>query len=177
MDEPANMPLRSSTKFEEGTREQVLQAWKDDIDRLKINLRFNTALKAITGDAGAFEVLLANGEVLKAQSVVLAIGTMGNIRKLGIPGEDHPAVAYKLDDASLLKGQQIIVVGAGDSAIEDALALSKKNKVTVIYSSIIHGISTSSNNKIFGSGFNFAFFDLYHCLNITFSQKWLSTRC
>ena len=132
MDEPANMPLRSSTKFEEGTREQVLQAWKDDIDRLKINLRFNTALKAITGDAGAFEVLLANGEVLKAQSVVLAIGTMGNIRKLGIPGEDHPAVAYKLDDASLLKGQQIIVVGAGDSAIEDALALSKNNKVTVI---------------------------------------------
>ncbi len=132
MDEPANMPLRSSSRFEEGTREEVLQAWKDDIDRLKINLRFNTALKAITGDAGAFEVTLANGEVIQAQSVILAIGTMGNVRKLGIPGEDHPAVAYKLDDASLLKGKQIIVVGAGDSAIEDALALSKNNKVNVI---------------------------------------------
>ncbi len=132
MDEPANMPLRSSAKFSEGTREEVLKAWREDIDHLKINLRFNAALKAINGEAGAFEVTLANGDVIKAESVVLAIGTMGNIRKLGIPGEDHPAVAYKLDDASLLKGKKIIVVGAGDSAIEDAIALSKHNKVTVI---------------------------------------------
>lgn len=132
MDEPTNMPLRSSVRFTEGTREEVLEAWEQDIQRLKINIRFNAALKSIEGEAGAYKLTLMSGDVVEAESVVLAIGNMGNIRKLGIPGEDHPIVGYKLDDASALQNKRITVVGAGDSALEDALALAKQNQVTLI---------------------------------------------
>ena len=132
MDEPANLPLRSSVRFAEGTREQVLQAWEEDIQRLQIQIRFNAALKAIEGEAGDFRLHLASGEVIETEAVVLAIGNMGNVRKLGIPGEEHATVDYKLDDASLHKGQRITVIGAGDSAIEDALALKAQNRVTLI---------------------------------------------
>ena len=132
MDEPSNMPLRSSVRFAEGTREQVLEAWEEDIRRLKINIRFHSALKSIEGEAGAYRLVTTSGEAFDAESVVLAIGNMGNIRKLGISGEDHPIVAYKLDDASLLRNQRVTVIGAGDSALEDALALSRQNQVTLI---------------------------------------------
>lgn len=132
MNEPAQMPLRSSVGFKEGTREEVLEEWQDDITKLKINIKFNATLKSIEGDVGAFLIKLSSGEEIQAATVVLAIGTMGNIRKLGIPGEENPIVNYKLDDASLIKNKHITLIGAGDSAIEDALALSKQNKVTII---------------------------------------------
>jgi len=132
MNEPAQMPLRSTVRFKEGTREEILEEWQDDITKLNINIKFNATLKSIEGDVGSFLIKLSSGEEIQAATVVLAIGTMGNIRKLGIPGEEHPIVNYKLDDASLLKNQHITLIGAGDSAIEDAIALSKQNKVTII---------------------------------------------
>jgi thioredoxin reductase/Fe-S-cluster-containing hydrogenase component 2/CRP-like cAMP-binding protein len=132
MNEPAQMPLRSSVGFKEGTREEILEEWQDAILKLKINIKFNATLKSIEGDVGAFLIKLSSGEEIQAATVILAIGTMGNIRKLGIPGEENPIVNYKLDDASLIKNKHITLIGAGDSAIEDALALSKQNKVTII---------------------------------------------
>ena len=132
MDEPQNMPLRSNIRFSEGTREEVLACWNQDVERLRINIRFNAALTSIDGTAGAFKLTLNSAEVIEAETVVLAIGNMGNIRKLGIPGEDHRIVRYKLDDASTSMNQRVVVVGAGDSALEDALALAKQNEVTLI---------------------------------------------
>lgn len=64
--------------------------------------------------------------------MVLAIGLQGNPRKLGVPGEDQPFVQYQLDDPDEYQNESIMVVGAGDSAIENALALARQNKVSLI---------------------------------------------
>jgi thioredoxin reductase len=65
--------------------------------------------------------------------VLLSIGRRGTPRKLGVPGEDQDKVAYRLVDPELYEHQNLLVVGAGDSALEAAIALSEQpgNKVTV----------------------------------------------
>ncbi|MGB0513514.1 MAG: NAD(P)-binding domain-containing protein, partial [Wenzhouxiangellaceae bacterium] len=64
--------------------------------------------------------------------VILAIGTQGNPRKLGVPGEREPFVKYQLDDPSAYRDETIVVIGAGDAAIENALGLAKQNHVFIV---------------------------------------------
>ncbi|MBA3494823.1 MAG: NAD(P)-binding domain-containing protein, partial [Gammaproteobacteria bacterium] len=63
---------------------------------------------------------------------VLAIGLQGNLRKLGVPGEDLSFVQYQLDDPEDYAGETIVIIGAGDSAIENALALALQNTVIIV---------------------------------------------
>jgi thioredoxin reductase (NADPH) len=55
--------------------------------------------------------------------------------RLGIPGEELPKVAYRLDDAAKYADNDILVVGGGDNAIRAAVALSHagRNRVTLSY--------------------------------------------
>ena len=63
---------------------------------------------------------------------MLAIGLQGNLRKLGAAGENLPIVQYQLDDPKEYEDETIVVVGAGDAAIENALALAEQNRVILI---------------------------------------------
>jgi thioredoxin reductase len=49
-----------------------------------------------------------------------------------VPGDDLVMVQYTLDDPGAYKNERIVVIGAGDAAIENAIALSKKNKVSIV---------------------------------------------
>jgi Fe-S-cluster-containing hydrogenase component 2/thioredoxin reductase len=132
MAEPGYLDLRSDLRFGEGRREEVLGAWIEDFARLGVNARFDAAVKRISGTKGDFAVELNQGEVLHAAAVVLAIGLEGNPRKLGVPGEDSSGVQYQLDDPKEYTDETIFVVGASDSAIENALALSAQNDVWIV---------------------------------------------
>ncbi len=70
------------------------------------------------------EVHLAGGEVLRAHRVIVAIGRSGSFRKLGVPGEDLDKVSNRLHDPKDYAGQDVLVVGGGDSALEAAIALA-----------------------------------------------------
>jgi CRP-like cAMP-binding protein/Fe-S-cluster-containing hydrogenase component 2/thioredoxin reductase len=132
MDEPGILPLRSPLPFSAGSRETILGAWDDGVASLKVNVRHGAEVTAIKKqDAGHFVITTRAGTV-EADSVVLGIGLQGNIRKLGVPGEDLPFVQYQLDDPDEYSGETIVVVGAGDAAIENAVALSKQNEVIII---------------------------------------------
>ena len=65
----------------------------------------------------------------------LALGRRGTPRKLGVPGEELPKVTYSLIDAQSYRGQRILVVGGGDSAVEAAISLARQpgNEVTLSY--------------------------------------------
>jgi CRP-like cAMP-binding protein/Fe-S-cluster-containing hydrogenase component 2/thioredoxin reductase len=132
MAEPAVLPLRSPMSFAAGTRETILGAWDAEIAKYRVNLRAGAGVTAITGQKGAFALKLANGTTVEAASVILAIGLQGNLRKLGVPGEDLPVVQYQLDDPEAFSDESIVIVGAGDAAIENALGLAAQNRVILI---------------------------------------------
>ena len=132
MAEPGFLDLRSDFTFAAGTREKILAAWGDGLKRNGVNVRYGAEVKKVTGSRGAFSIQLASGETLQAANIILAIGLEGNPRKLGAPGEDHERVQYQLDDPGAFRDETILVVGAGDSAIENALALAEQNDTWIL---------------------------------------------
>ncbi|WP_029920562.1 cyclic nucleotide-binding domain-containing protein [Nevskia soli] len=132
MAEPAILPLRSPVSFAAGKREQILETWNRESDGLKVNRRLRSEVTGVSGTRGAFCLKLADDSVIRAEHVVLAIGLQGNIRKLGCPGEDAAFVQYQLDDPDEYNDETIVVIGAGDAAIENAMALCERNKVIVV---------------------------------------------
>ncbi|MEM9753377.1 MAG: NAD(P)-binding domain-containing protein [Planctomycetota bacterium] len=68
----------------------------------------------------------AGRERVKAKRVIVAIGRSGNYRKLGVPGEDKAHKVFnRLHDPKDFCGQDVLIVGGGDSALESAIALSQ----------------------------------------------------
>ncbi len=132
MAEPTIVPLRSDLGFTAGTREAILDSWQSGIDSLGVNIRYGCEVTAITGRRPELDLQLGDGETLRGAAVVLAIGLQGNPRKLGVDGEDDAGVQYTLDDPDEYKGESVVVVGAGDAAIENAVALARNNTVTIV---------------------------------------------
>lgn len=132
MAEPGFLDLRSPLRFRAGSRESVLEAWAQGIQALGIHVRFGAEVQAIRGERGAFEIELKDGSRVQAGAVVLAIGLEGQPNRIGAPGEDSGLVHYQLDDPEAWQGETIVVVGAGDSAIENALGLSRHNSVHIV---------------------------------------------
>lgn len=126
------LPLRSPLPFEAGRREEILSAWARRARELEVDVHLKGEVSAIEGSKGNFEVRLKSGESYQAENVVLGIGLQGNLRKLGVPGENLDRVQYTLLDPEEFQDETIIVVGAGDAAIENALALAENNRVIVV---------------------------------------------
>ena len=132
MAEPSKLPLRSDIRFEAGRREDILASWQDSIRRAKINVRYRAEVVKITQSADAFSILLKSGSVIRVRRVILALGIQGNLRRLGVPGDDHACIQSTLECADDHHGETILIVGAGDSAIENAMALCKENQVIIV---------------------------------------------
>lgn len=132
MAEPGYLPLRSPVPFEASTREEVLGWWGDTLSRHGVNVRYNAEIVQISGERGAFMLKTRGGDTVEAEYVVLAIGVAGNPRKVEGPGSDLPFIQYTLKDPDEYKDETIVVIGAGDAAIENALALTRRNRVCVV---------------------------------------------
>jgi len=75
-------------------------------------------------------VRLASGDMLHSRALILAAG--GSVRKLGVPGEAEYAgtgVSYCATcDGFFFRNKTTVVVGGGDTAVEEALYLSRLAK-------------------------------------------------
>jgi thioredoxin reductase len=132
MAEPGYLKLRSDFTFDAGLRETILGAWDDGISEAKVNIRLKSEVVSLAGSKGNFQLTLSDGESVNAEHIVFAIGTEGNPRKLGVSGDTPDNVQYQLDDPREFSGKHVLVVGAGDAAVENAVALAEQNHVIII---------------------------------------------
>jgi Fe-S-cluster-containing dehydrogenase component/thioredoxin reductase/CRP-like cAMP-binding protein len=132
MAEPGLLPLRSDLPFAAGRREAILETWAEGIEKHNAHVRYQSEVTAITGQRGEFRLELKGGAVVRAHHVIMALGIQGNARRLEVPGGDLPCVQTMLEDADSHRGETILVVGAGDAAIENALALAANNRVVLV---------------------------------------------
>src|SRR5437764_2196331 len=144
MAEPMLIPARGEVPFEAGSRESILAAWGGHVDEKKLNVLFNAEVKSVKKEGGRFQVKTSGGDAFDAANVILAMGTQGNPRKLGTPGEDLPHVRYRLVDPAEHREQDILVVGAGDSALEIAIALAAENRVGLV----VRGAEIARANEV-----------------------------
>ena len=121
---PSQLVLRSDMDFEAGKREAVLGTWDKQAAEHKVNVMLNAEVKAISGQKGDFTLALTNGEEIKAEYVILGIGTQGNPNKMRCEGGDLPHIQYQLDDPGEYVDEHITVIGSGDAGIENALGLA-----------------------------------------------------
>ncbi|KMK77473.1 thioredoxin-disulfide reductase [Alkalihalobacillus pseudalcaliphilus] len=87
-------------------------------------------------DEGEFKVVKAGSKEYKARAVIVTTGA--EYKKLGIPGEKEYSgrgVSYcAVCDGAFFKERELVVIGGGDSAVEEAVYLTKfASKVTVIH--------------------------------------------
>ncbi len=132
MAEPRGLPLLGPLPFAAATREAVLEHWEEAIAEHRLDIRYGAKALGVNRLDDGLEIVLADGEKLKAAHVVLAVGVQGNLRKLEIPGGDAPQVQYQLDDPQAYRDETIVVIGGGDSGVENALALAGRNQVIVV---------------------------------------------
>jgi len=96
-----------------------------------------TEAKGVTlKKGGVFGVRLGESEEIQSLSLIIATGARWNM--LGVPGEEEfkgRGVSYCATcDGPLFKGKEVVVVGGGDTALEDALFLAKfARKVTIVH--------------------------------------------
>lgn len=132
--QPVELPLYGLLRKEEYSKEELLQVFSGLMEKYRLNVRFGHKISAVERHDGVLH-LTAPGETVRAHSVILALGRRGTPRKLGVAGEELPKVAYAVRDAEEIRGQKILCVGGGDSAIEAAMGLARQagNQVTISY--------------------------------------------
>ncbi|ADD04368.1 thioredoxin-disulfide reductase [Natrialba magadii ATCC 43099] len=87
----------------------------------------NGIIDTVEADQRPFRVELTNGDVYTADAVIAASGA--SARTLGVPGEDE-LMGYGLStcatcDGAFFRGEDMLVVGGGDAAMEEATFLTK----------------------------------------------------
>ncbi|MBO0994370.1 thioredoxin-disulfide reductase [Bacillus sp. SD088] len=87
-------------------------------------------------DHGDIKTVVAGTKEYKTYSVIITTGA--EYKKLGVPGENElggRGVSYcAVCDGAFFKGKELVVVGGGDSAVEEGVYLTRfASKVTIIH--------------------------------------------
>ena len=104
-------------------------------DRFGLEKKF-AAVSSLDLEGDVKTITLENGEQLTSRTVILCTGAKP--RKIKVPGEEElqgKGVSYCATcDAPFYRDQEIAVVGGGNTAIQEALHLTKfASKVTIIH--------------------------------------------
>jgi thioredoxin reductase (NADPH) len=136
MTAPVKLPIIGKVKMTEISKEKLLDFWNAVVKKTGLEVGFRERMESIEQIEGGFAVK-TQSRTYQTSVVLLAIGRRGTPRKLNVPGEETSKVVYRLIDPEQYKGQRVLVVGGGDSALEAAVAIAeqKGSRVTLSYRS------------------------------------------
>ena len=115
---------------------EMMQRFRDQAERFHARLETDEATAVELSSGGSPHKVWVGDQLHLAKTVVLAMGA--EHRKLGVPGEEELSgrgVSYCATcDAAFFKDVPTIIVGGGDSAMEEAMFLAKfASKVIVVH--------------------------------------------
>jgi thioredoxin reductase (NADPH) len=117
---------------------QLMQVMRDQAERFGARFLTDNATRIEPAtEEGGLHTVWVDDEPFRARTVILAMGA--EHKKLGVPGEEELAngrgVSYCATcDAAFYKDRETVIVGGGDSAMEEAIFLAKfSSKVTIVH--------------------------------------------
>jgi thioredoxin reductase (NADPH) len=118
-------------------------------------IKSNISVQRIELEGEVKSILLSDDNAYTANSIILTPG--GRSRTLGVPGEDKlkgRGISYCATcDGDFFTGKEIIAVGGGNSALEEAVSLTKyASKVTIVhqfdhFQAFEHAVEEARNNQ------------------------------
>lgn len=130
MTAPVDLPLVGKVNFRETTKEKLMTFWTKVAADTKVKINYGERLESVTPVSGGFTVK-TDKRSYQAQCILLSIGRRGTPRKLDVPGEEQNKVVYRLIDPEQYRGQHVLVVGGGDSALEAATSIAAEPNTSV----------------------------------------------
>ena len=114
---------------------EMMQQFRDQAERFGTRFITDNVTKFEPGAEGEPHKVWVEDDLYLARTVILAMGA--EHKKLGVPGEEElggAGVSYCATcDAAFFKERETIIVGGGDSAMEEAIFLAKfASKVYVV---------------------------------------------
>ena len=87
-------------------------------------------------DGKEYKTIVAGSKQYKAHAIIISAGA--EYKKIGVPGEQElggRGVSYcAVCDGAFFKGKELVVVGGGDSAVEEGVYLTRfASKVTIVH--------------------------------------------
>jgi thioredoxin reductase (NADPH) len=115
---------------------QLSMIMKNQAKKFGCDIKANISVKTLNLDGEVKEVVLSDGTRYTADAVILSPG--GRSRTLGMKGEEMlkgKGISYCATcDGDFFTGKEIMVVGGGNSALEEAVSLTKyASKVTIVH--------------------------------------------
>jgi thioredoxin reductase/NAD-dependent dihydropyrimidine dehydrogenase PreA subunit len=129
-------PLVGTVSRRKMSKEELVELWKSIIEKSKLPIRPGVVVEGVAVEPDGMWRLETNAGPVRAANVMLGLGRRGTPRKLDVPGEEQVKVHYTLIEPDPFKGKHVLVVGGGNSAVENALALADFNgcaSVTISY--------------------------------------------
>jgi thioredoxin reductase (NADPH) len=116
---------------------EMMHDFRNQAERFGTRFITDDATKIeLSSDDGGVHVIHVGGQEIRTRAVILAMGA--EPKKLGVPGEEELSargVSYCATcDAAFFRDADTVVVGGGDTAMEDATFLSKfAGKVSIVH--------------------------------------------
>ncbi|MDK1342034.1 NAD(P)/FAD-dependent oxidoreductase [Streptomyces sp. 378] len=116
-------------------RDEVVAYLLRYADRLDADIRTRSRVREVRAGNGSFTLTLEDGTQLSARAVVAASGTFGRPHHPALPGLESftgdalHAAEYRRP--SPFAGQRVVIVGAGNSAVQIAAELGTHARVTL----------------------------------------------